>query len=85
MFSRVSLAALILSASTAAWAQAPSETGTGGGPASTARAPNTTAVGQTKPPGSAAAPEGPQDRQRRDEIEKKNDAIQSGICIGCDK
>lgn len=65
-----------------AWAQA--ETGTGGSPDSTVTAPNTTGVGQTKPPGSALGPEA-RDRGNRDEIEKRNQAIPNGICIGCNK
>ncbi|TXN38902.1 hypothetical protein FV228_32820, partial [Methylobacterium sp. WL18] len=34
----------------------PDVTGTGGGPLSTETAPNTTAVGQTKPPSRGASP-----------------------------
>lgn len=60
-------------------AQAPD--GTGAGSAAAAR--NTTAVGQTKPPGRAAAPKG--GREGRTSNEKKGDAIDRGICIGCDK
>lgn len=68
-----------------AHAQDAAATGTGGGPASTLRAPNTTAVGQTKPPGSAGAPAEEGERNRLDRLERKGDSIQSGICIGCDK
>ena len=72
-----------LLAAAPALAQTPSETGTGGGPSSTARAPNTTAVGQTKPPGSAAAPESPERRDARNDRQKDADKVLKGICIGC--
>jgi len=52
-------------------------------PAVTAR--NTTATGQTKPPGRAAAPEKGRDGGGRTANEKRGDAIDSGICIGCSK
>ncbi|AWN52833.1 hypothetical protein [Methylobacterium sp. 17Sr1-1] len=63
-----------------------SETGTGGGPASTIRAPNTSAVGQTVPKPGALGPDEtgtvtPRNRQE----EKREDQIMKGICIGCSK
>lgn len=67
-----------------ALAQGPAETRTGGGPRSTARAPNTSAVGQTKPPGSAGAPISQEERGSADRT-KPNNAIETGICIGCNK
>ncbi|WP_238184165.1 hypothetical protein [Methylobacterium trifolii] len=71
----------VLGAPSAARAQA--QTGTGGGPASTVTAPNTSTVGRTKPPGAAAGAETPGDRRERTPEEKQNDKIQKGICIGC--
>ncbi|WP_191970125.1 hypothetical protein [Methylobacterium planeticum] len=64
-------------------AQAPAQTGTGGGPASTVTAPNTSSVGRTKPPGAAAGGITPGDRTERTPQEKADDQIQKGICIGC--
>lgn len=63
-----------------------SETGTGGGPASTIRAPNTTGTGQTVPKPSALGPNETgtvSPRARREE--KREDQIMKGICIGCSK
>ena len=77
--------ALLAGSAVPAVAQSPGETGTGGGPASAAKAPNTTSVGQTKPPGTAAAPEAAGERKDGTRAEKKNDAIENGICIGCNK
>ncbi len=74
---------------TAAAAQGP-QTGTGGSPSSTVTAPNTSAVGRTMPPAGG----GGLDRIDRSEsrsidretrTERKNDAIDTGICIGCNK
>lgn len=66
------------------------QTGTGGGPASTATAPNKTPLGVTKPPGGAGAPaagpsaEPASERDRREKAEKaKNDRIARSICRGC--
>ena len=73
---------------TAAAAQTP-QTGTGGGPTSTVTAPNTSAVGRTMPPAGGGL-----DRIDRSEsrsidretrTERKNDKIDTGICIGCNK
>jgi hypothetical protein len=63
-----------------------SETGTGGGPTSTVRAPNTSSVGQTVPKPGALGPDAtgtvtPRNRQE----EKREDQIMKGICIGCSK
>ena len=86
MSARIFLTLALLAGSAApGLAQRSSETGTGGGPSSTVTAPNTTSVGQTKPPGSAAAPESPEARENRKRIEKRDDAIETGICIGCSK
>ena len=81
------LLALGLLAPLPALAQAPvSETGTGGGPASTIRAPNTSAVGQTVPkPGALGPDETGTVTPRNRKEEKREDAIMKGICIGCSK
>ncbi|TGD93317.1 hypothetical protein EU555_33495 [Methylobacterium nonmethylotrophicum] len=68
-------------------AQAPTaETGTGGGPASTIRAPNTSTVGQTVPKPGSLGPDAtgtvtPRNRQE----ERREDQIMKGICIGCSR
>ncbi|WP_336489497.1 hypothetical protein [Methylobacterium nigriterrae] len=81
---RLLAAALMLGALAApAAAQAPAETGTGGGPASTVTAPNTSSVGRTKPPGAAAGAATPADRVERTPQQKEDEKIQKGICIGC--
>ena len=85
MSARILLTFMLLAIAGSSLAQAPDQTGTGAGPASTVRAPNTTAVGQTKPPGNAGAPSSTEEGRNRDRIEKKNDAIETGICIGCNK
>ena len=79
------LLALALLAPLPALAQV-SETGTGGGPASTIKAPNTTGTGQTVPKPGALGPNetatvSPQMRREA----KREDAIMKGICIGCSK
>jgi len=66
-------------------AQDADRTGTGGDIGSAVTARNTTATGQTKPPGRAAAPENGRDGGGRTSNEKRGDAIDSGICIGCSK
>lgn len=82
LFAALSFAALI-PVMVAGQALAQAQTGTGGGPTSTITAPNTSSVGQTKPPGSAAGATTPDDRRSRTSTEKKDDEIQRGICIGC--
>ncbi len=62
-------------------AQAPAQTGTGGGPLSTERASNVTATGQTKPPGRADAPSEAGAQKTRNDVEQ--DKLTKGICIGC--
>ena len=69
-----------LMAPSSALAQA--QTGTGGGPASTITAPNTSSVGQTVPRGGGAATEGSRADQRTEQ-QKAEDKISRGICIGC--
>jgi len=75
--------AFTLAVSGLALAQSPMETGTGGDVTSTTRARNTTAVGQTKPPGAAAGGEVSRDADRRTPQQKKDNEISKGICIGC--
>jgi len=87
MITRLSFAAVLVAAlATSAAAQGPAQTGTGGGPTSTIYAPNTSVVGQTMPPpGAGGATRGSGNRDRETAMEKKNDKIDTGICIGCDK
>jgi hypothetical protein len=68
-----------------AFADPVSETGTGGGPASTAKAPHTTATGQTVPNPGALNPSETGSIDRRSTNEERNDAITRGICIGCSR
>ncbi|MGU3537877.1 hypothetical protein [Methylobacterium sp. A54F] len=80
------IAAAMAAALTFSWpaaAQAPAQTGTGGGPTSTVTAPNTSTVGRTKPPGAAAGGATSADREERTPQMKQDDKIQKGICIGC--
>ncbi|MGU3386105.1 hypothetical protein ACLBYG_16475 [Methylobacterium sp. D53M] len=64
-------------------ALAQAQTGTGGGPASTATAPNTSSVGRVMPPSRGGGAETPNDRRVRTPREAKNDKLMRGICIGC--
>ncbi|MCJ2093936.1 MULTISPECIES: hypothetical protein [unclassified Methylobacterium] len=61
----------------------PDVTGTGGGPLSTETAPNTTAVGQTKPPSRDASPTATKPIERRTPRQAADAAISTRICIGC--
>ncbi|MBE7202288.1 MAG: hypothetical protein INR70_31410 [Parafilimonas terrae] len=76
--------AFVLSAAPA-FAQPVSQTGTGGGPTSAAKAPHTAATGQTVPNPSALNPNETGSIERRDATEQRNDAITRGICIGCSR
>lgn len=58
-------------------------TGTGGGPLSTERAPNTSALGRTKPPSRAASPASPEVIEKRTPQQQEDQAITKGICVGC--
>lgn len=81
---RLSLLALAVTTlcSTAALAQKPvDQTGTGGGPASTVTAPNTSSVGQTMPRPGGRDVDRNLDRKTQDD--KKADKIMDGICKGC--
>ncbi|GJD54302.1 hypothetical protein [Methylobacterium dankookense] len=75
------LAALVAAAPAAAFAQA--QTGTGGGPASTVTAPNTSSVGRTMPPAAGTGAGTREERTERTPQMKDDDRIQKGICIGC--
>ena len=78
------LLSLALWAVAAAPASAQAQTGTGGGPTSTATAPNTSPVGRTMPPaGGNAGAATADDREKRTDIQKTDDKITRGICIGC--
>lgn len=85
MTPKLLVGALILSFGTvsAALAQSPAETGTGGDVTTTSRAANTTSVGQTKPPGAAAGGEVDRNADRLTNQQKKDNEITKGICIGC--
>ncbi|WP_457106903.1 hypothetical protein [Methylobacterium sp. P5_C11] len=79
------LAAALILASVPAWAEPVSQTGTGGGPGTAAKAPHTTATGQTVPNPSVLSPNETGSIERRDAVEERNDAITRGICIGCSR
>jgi hypothetical protein len=74
---------MLLGLAGTAFAQSPMDTGSGGDVTSTARARNTTAVGQTKPPGAAAGGEADRNADQRTPQQKKDSEISKGICIGC--
>lgn len=79
------LLGLALFAQGEAFAQqgAPDRTGTGGGPDSTITAPNTNALGVTKPPGAEEGPATPAERRELRRIERQDDRIDDSICEGC--
>jgi hypothetical protein len=58
-------------------------TGIGGGPLSTEKAPNTTVVGQTKPPSRDASPTSVKPIERLTPRQAADDKITTRICIGC--
>lgn len=58
-------------------------TGTGRGPLSAEKAPNTTSVGQTKPPSRDASPTSFKPIERRISRQATDDRIGRSICIGC--
>ena len=58
-------------------------TGTGGGPLSTEKVPNTTAVGQTKPPNRAASPTSHESLEQRSADDRKLDDVEKVICPNC--
>jgi hypothetical protein len=61
----------------------PDRTGTGGGPLSAEKAPNTTAVGQTKPPRRDASPTSVKPIEHLTPRQAADDAISQRICTGC--
>ncbi|SFM79671.1 hypothetical protein [Methylobacterium pseudosasicola] len=61
----------------------PAVTGTGGDPLTTEKAPNTTALGQTKPPSRDASPAATKPIERRTPRQAADAAISTRICIGC--
>ena len=81
----LALAAALLLSSAPVRAEPVSQTGTGGGPATAAKAPHTTPTGQTVPNPGALGPNETGSIERRDAIEERNDAITRGICIGCSR
>ena len=66
----------------AVFAQA-DRTGTGAGPLSTEKAPNTTAVGQTKPPSRDASPTSVKPIERLTPRQAADNAITTRVCVGC--
>ena len=90
MTKRILLATILSAAfTTAAAAQSPPQTGTGGSPSSTVTAPNTSAVGRTMPPAGGGLDRIDRSESRSIEretrTERRNDAIDTGICIGCNQ
>lgn len=80
----LSAAALMAALTLSAAAEPAARTGTGGGAESTIYAPNTSSVGRTMPPaGGGGVRREPESRDRETTMEKKNDKIDTGICIGC--
>ncbi|TXM94344.1 hypothetical protein FV223_04960 [Methylobacterium sp. WL116] len=61
----------------------PDVTGTGGGPLSTEKAPNTTLVGQTKPPSRDASPTSVKPIDRVTPRQVADDTISTKVCVGC--
>lgn len=78
-----SLASILASILMVAPISAQTRTGTGGGPASTATAPNTSSIGRVMPPSRGAGAATPSDRRNRTKREVQNDRLMRGICIGC--
>ena len=81
---RMLLAASMLSSLpvTAALAQ-PEQAAPAGGALATERVPNTTAVGQTKPPSREASPASVKPIERLTPRQVSDDAIASRVCVGC--
>ncbi|MHB2211621.1 hypothetical protein [Methylobacterium sp. CM6257] len=79
----LAMATILALAAIPARAEPVSQTGTGGGPATAAKAPHTTATGQTVPNPGALGPNETGSIERRNATEERNDAITRGICIGC--
>ncbi|MCJ2050400.1 hypothetical protein [Methylobacterium sp. J-070] len=81
----LAIAAALALGSFAAAAEPVSQTGTGGGPSTAAKAPHTASTGQTVPNPSALNPNETGSIEQRDTLEQRNDAITRGICIGCSR
>jgi hypothetical protein len=83
MFNRIARPAALSLALLAASlpAQAGPYTGTGGGPETTVNAPYRSPVGQTVPPGRAAAPT--HDPEQRTERQRNLDSVLGSICRAC--
>jgi hypothetical protein len=81
---RASAASLMFCIISAGAASAQTDTtGTGGGPLTTEKAPNTTVVGQTKPPSRDASPTSIKPIERRTPRQAADSMISRRICIGC--
>lgn len=74
---------LVVLGSSTALAAPVDQTGTGGGPASTAKAPYTTSTGATVPRAGGAGPSETGSIGRTTPNERADDHIMRGICIGC--
>jgi hypothetical protein len=59
------------------------QTGAGSGPLSTEKAPNTTVVGQTKPPSRDAGPTSVKPIERVTPRQAADNAITTKVCVGC--
>jgi hypothetical protein len=81
----IAMATVLTLAVVPALAQPASQTGTGGGPDTAAKAPHTAATGQTVPNASAFGPNETGSIERRSAAEQRNDEITRGICIGCSR
>ena len=79
----IAVVTLLAVGSPAVQAQSVSETGTGGGPTTAAKAPHTAPTGQTVPNPSALGPNETGSIERRSPNEARNNAITRSICIGC--
>jgi hypothetical protein len=81
----LAMAVLLGLAASPAWAEPVSQTGTGGGPTTAAKAAHTATTGQTVPNPGAIGPNETGSIERRNVTEEHNDAITRGICIGCSR
>ncbi|QGY04592.1 hypothetical protein MMSR116_23790 [Methylobacterium mesophilicum SR1.6/6] len=76
-------ASILISLSTGAVFAQVDRTKTGVDPLSTEKAPNTTVVGQTKPPSRDASPTSTTSIERKTPRQTVDDAISTRVCVGC--
>lgn len=79
----LSVAVALLSVPEALAESRPDRTGTNGGPNTTITAPNTNALGVTKPPGVEEAAPTSQERRELQQIDQQDKRIEKDICDGC--